>query len=79
MDYKEQPVQIERYGRVVWELPTHDGDRREHCLCLNCRTFKPDMDGHCKIAARLYDACKEFGLALFVTRCEGWTTKEEKH
>lgn len=75
---KETPVQIERYGRLVWELPEADDQRRDSCLCLNCRKFKPEMSDHCKIAGRLYDACKEFGLALFVTRCEGWITNERK-
>lgn len=71
------PVQVERYGRTVWELPEADNQRRADCLCLNCRKCKPEMAGHCKVAQRLYDTCKEFGLALFVTRCEGWETKEE--
>jgi len=72
-----KPVQVEKYGRMVWELPEADMQRREECLCLHCLKFKPEMDGHCKVAEKLYGVCKEFGLALFITRCEGWMTKEK--
>jgi hypothetical protein len=65
-----QPMQIEKYGGMVWQHPQMDELRRTECLCLNC-----DILSVCQRAAGLYNLCREHNLALAVTRCPLWQPK----
>jgi len=73
----EQPVLVNRYGKEVFETPTMDQMRKEHCMCLNCGHMKPSEAGHCEIASRFFEICKEHGTAFILTRCDSWLKKGE--
>lgn len=77
--FMEEPVKVERYGKMVWETPAMDAQRKYHCMCLNCGKMKPGKDDHCKIASAFYEICKEHGNAFILTRCDSWSKngKEE--
>ena len=66
---KQPPVLVERYGKDVWSNAEMDALRKTECLCMNCWNF-----GDCETAMRLYELCKQFNLALAVTRCPEWKT-----
>ena len=59
--------QVEAYGKTVWADVEMDELRRERCLCLNCLWYD-----ECAVAIALYAICRQFGVALAVTRCEDW-------
>ena len=68
----ETPIQVERYGKTVWETPFMESQRKEHCMCLHCKKMDPGMEDHCKIAAAFFEICKEHGNAFILTRCESY-------
>lgn len=68
----EKPVLTEHYGIKVWETPTMDAQRREHCMCHHCANMKPGQPNHCQIAAAFYKICQEHGNAFILTRCDSW-------
>ena len=68
---KNQPVLEEHYKTMVYTNTEMDELRREECLCINCSNV------HCKIAHDLYSTCKQFNVALMVTRCPNFTSKQE--
>lgn len=73
----ETPVQVEKYGKTVWHLPTLDGDfRKDNCMCLNCGSMKPGKLGHCTIAQDFFAVCSAHGNAFVLTRCEEWKPVE---
>jgi hypothetical protein len=45
--------------------------RREECLCLNC-----DYE-NCEVAHGLFATCKDYSLALIVTRCPDFKFRGE--
>lgn len=64
-----QRVELEKhYGAMVHTNTYTDKLRKSQCLCLNC----VDID-QCDIAKKLYETCKEYDLALMVTRCKNFT------
>ena len=71
----EQPVQVERYGAMVWELPKADALRKTDCLCLRCRFMKPSQPDHCTTASALYDICVRENVACMITRCMSYVDK----
>jgi len=71
----EKPVRVTKYGIEVWETPTMDAIRREHCMCHHCGNMKPGEPDHCKIAAAFYEICKVHGTAFILTRCDEWVGK----
>ena len=64
-------VQVERYGALVWEHTAMDARRKTDCLCLDCASIT-----RCDNAAELYQMCKDFSMAMAVTRCQAWQRKE---
>ena len=68
----EQPQKVERYSTKTWETPAMDTLRREHCMCLHCLKMKPGEPDHCPVAQKLYEVCKNNGMAFMVTRCKHW-------
>lgn len=73
---KQDPKQEQHYGATVWVNPTTEGMRREECLCLNCGRMGTII-APCPYARNLYALCKDGNIALMVTRCPGWMSKEE--
>lgn len=71
----EQPKRVSKYNKKVWETPTMDFLRKNHCMCHNCDRMKPTEPDHCKIAQSFYAICKEHGTAFILTRCESWKEK----
>lgn len=70
------PVQVDKYGKSVWENPTLESIRREECLCHHCDNFRPGgSEENCQIASKLYQICKDHGVATPVSRCESWKQK----
>ena len=68
----EVPQQAERHDKMVWETPTMDALRHEHCMCLHCGALKPGTPENCPIAQKFYEICKAHGNAFILTRCEDW-------
>jgi len=68
----ETPIQVNRYGTIVWETTEMDSIRKEHCMCHHCAKMKPGQEDHCKIAAAFYEICKAHGTAFILTRCCDW-------
>ena len=64
---KTKPVQVEKYGKTVWSNVDMDELRRTECLCLNCSKMSS-----CQTAKHLYNACKDFNIAMAITRCPDW-------
>jgi hypothetical protein len=62
-----EPVKKVRYGVEVWVNPLMELARRRECLCLNCGTET------CEVADKLYELCKEYNLAMAITRCPKWS------
>jgi len=71
-----KPVQVEAYGETVWSDTEMDKLRKENCLCLRCARLKRKTG--CLVAKDLYEICKEYDLALMVTRCLAWVPCKEK-
>jgi hypothetical protein len=72
----EAPVQVEKYGKTVWETPFMDKMRNEHCMCLNCDKLKPGEPDHCPIAQSFFEICQAHGNAMVMTRCDSWGPKD---
>ena len=53
-----------KYGDLCYYNVETEPLRSEQCMCLNCGL----MDV-CKAAKKFYKACKEYNVALMVTRC----------
>jgi len=68
----EKPVQVERYGQTVWELPEMDKVRRDNCMCLHCGKLKKGDPNNCKIAEYFFKMCQQHGNAMIMTRCDSW-------
>ncbi len=71
-----QPKVEEHYGKRVFVNPTTEYIRRAECLCLNCGNLKPGQPDNCQIAQALFEVCVRENVALAVTRCPIWKTKE---
>ena len=54
----------EHYGKKVCTHVLMDFLRRDECLCLNCAMIEG-----CPAAGMFYGLCKDFNMALMVTRC----------
>lgn len=65
----------EHYSKEVWTNPHTDPLRREACLCLNCE--RKELWG-CATANELYIICCQNNLALMVTRCPYYITKDNE-
>jgi hypothetical protein len=74
----EQPVRVERYGMMVFELPKMDLLRRSECMCLFCSKMIPGSPDNCPAAQTYYEACKKYGNAFIMTRCGSWAPKTEE-
>jgi hypothetical protein len=72
MRMKGEVAKVEKYGVTVWSNTMMDELRKDECLCLNC-----DRMEECPIAKSLYTDCREWDLALAVTRCPKWIRKGE--
>ena len=72
----EKPVHVERYGMKVWETPTMDVLRKEHCMCHNCGNMNPGMANHCEAASEFFKICQKYGNAFILTRCGLWVEKK---
>jgi hypothetical protein len=70
-----EPILVERYGKMVWEIQALEPLRKEACMCHQCTSFKPGQPGNCVIAEKFFAICKEHGNAFILTRCEGWSNK----
>lgn len=69
-------IQVERYGKMVWENEVFEAQRKANCMCLCCAKMKPGQLGHCPVASKFYEVCKDHGCAFILTRCESWEPKE---
>ena len=77
----EEPQQVNRYGKIVWETHAMDILRREHCMCLHCLNLKiipHGASGNCYIADELYEICQKYGNTFMMTRCPQWKGMDEK-
>ena len=71
------PIQVERYGKIVWEDPEFEAMRRGNCLCHRCDKLVLGYSiDNCPIAQAFYEICKEHGTAFILTRCDSWTPKK---
>jgi len=70
---KTKPVQILKYGKTVWSNVEMDELRRTECLCLNCSKM---IRQECPVAKQMYNACKDFNIAMAITRCPDWEVAE---
>jgi len=66
---KSRVSQQNHHNEIVWTNELMDELRRSECLCLNCQ-FMPIQN--CIFSKKLFNLCKDFNLALAVTRCPDW-------
>lgn len=66
-----KPIKEIHYDTEVWVSPEIEKLRRTDCLCLNCKHM-----GVCLLARAFYQRCKQYDIALAVTRCPGWVSHE---
>jgi len=57
----------------VWSNVEMDELRRTECLCLNCSKM---IRQECPVAKQMYNACKDFNIAMAITRCPDWEVAE---
>lgn len=57
-------IKVKKYGATVLQNVKMDMLRKTECMCMNCKDISV-----CDIASELYGFCKDFNLALMVTRC----------
>ena len=69
--------QYEHHGCEVWVEKKLKGKHRDHCLCWNCQSFKPDTVDNCKIAASLFKICQEHNLVTPVYECQIFKAKDD--
>lgn len=69
-------IRQKKFGKQVWAHDVMDGQRREHCLCMNCDKMKPGEPDHCRIAQKGYELCVTENVAFMMTRCPYWAPKE---
>ena len=67
-----RPIQVLKYGALVWQDPEMDEARKTSCLCLRCVKMRPGTTEHCTIAAEGYAMCKKHNVAYMMTRCPLW-------
>jgi len=67
-----KPIKKIAYGKDVWCNEEMDNARRKECLCFNCRYLKV-----CASASELFGFCKDYDLAIMVTRCPNWEVIKE--
>ena len=69
---------LETSGAIAQRLHLSRAEyiRRAECLCLNCGNLKPGQPDNCQIAQALFEVCVRENVALAVTRCPIWKTKE---
>lgn len=54
----------------VWVRADLQGRHRQHCLCYNCKAFRPkDRDDNCDIANAVFANCIKFGIVTPVWEC----------
>ena len=60
----------EGHPEKIWANLEMDKSRREECLCINCGR-KDDMPAYssCPVAKKIYEVCKEYDMAMAITRC----------
>jgi len=72
----EKPAEAQtHFGNLVWVNTKMDALRESECLCMNCELFKPNTDGHCRIAAAGYALCRLTNISFAVTRCPAFIPK----
>ncbi len=53
----------------VWVRSDLKGKHRDHCLCFDCKKFRPGLKGNCHTAQMLYEVCVEHDLVTPVWEC----------
>lgn len=54
---------------IVWVFKELKGKHRLHCLCYNCKLFKPGSDENCEIAKDTFKNCIKHDLVTPVYEC----------
>lgn len=67
---REVPIKEQKYGQEVFSNKFMDTLRKTECLCLNCSNMES-----CDIAHNFYKQCIDNNIALAVTRCPKWNSK----
>jgi len=62
-------VRYKHHGEFVAVFKELKGKHREHCLCFQCKLFKPDTPENCDLAEQNYRACKINGMTMPVYEC----------
>jgi hypothetical protein len=60
------------YGQYIWSDIEMDELRKERCLCLNCSRRKEQ----CARAKQFYLICKDYDMAMMITRCREFEEQE---
>lgn len=64
---------FERYNHhgkpEVWVRADLRGKHRDHCLCYDCKRFRPGTAKNCPIAQALYQACIDHHVVTPVWEC----------
>lgn len=63
-------VKYKHHHRTVSVYEELKGKHRAHCLCYDCRYFKPGEADNCIIAQKLYTFDIEHGVTTPVWECE---------
>lgn len=60
----------EHHGVDVWTRKYLKGQHKRHCLCYDCKKFKPEnREENCSIANILYRLCELTGITSPVYEC----------
>lgn len=63
---------VEKYihhGAEVFVFSELKGKHREHCLCFQCKFFKPGEPDNCPIAQATFENCVKYNTVTPVYEC----------
>ena len=78
MNMNGKPVKSIFFGKPVWVNLFMESFRQRECLCFSCVNLRPNMSDNCQIAQSFYEICVKEDVALAVTRCPLWRSKDSQ-
>jgi len=63
---------IIKYEHHGWKVSVRDdlkGKHREHCLCFQCKLFKPGTPENCEKAQATFEHCVKYGTTTPMWEC----------
>lgn len=66
----------EHHGKDMYVKSHLKGKHKEHCLCYECKNFKPNEESNCILAECIFKNCKTLGVVTPVWECMSFVEKD---